>query len=182
LLDAPVLVHPPRAMPLDPDFVADCPYAPDGLLLDEILEVDVARSLVRVRMPTHDALPLTRAQRAHPVRHPRHIAGGLIVHMTGMVGFAHAYYVLGLRHADGWIGYGARIDKARFRAIAQPGEPLVLEGRATQVRRGSLRVLVRFEFRFHQGATLVYEGDQTALWTRVTDASTSEDTPLIPAP
>ena len=29
-----------------------------------------------------------------------------MVHLTGMLGFMHAYYVLGLRHADGWIGYG----------------------------------------------------------------------------
>ena len=53
-------------------------------------------------MPTIYAFPLTRAQRAHPVFHPRHVSGGLMVHMTGMVAFVHAYYVLDLRHADGW--------------------------------------------------------------------------------
>jgi hypothetical protein len=156
-----------RAMPLDPAFVDDCPYGPGGLLLDEILEVDVARSLVRARMPTHDDLPLTREQRAHPTRHPRHVSGGLMVHMTGMMGFAHAYYVLGLKHADGWIGYGAKIGEARFKAIAKPGEPLVLECRGTQVRKMSGSVFVRYAFRFLQDATLVYEGDQTAVWSRV---------------
>jgi len=30
-----------------------------------------------------------------------------MVHVTGMLGFAHAYFVLGLRHADGWIGPSA---------------------------------------------------------------------------
>ena len=51
-------------MPLDPAFVADCFY--DSILIDEILEVDLERSLVRARMPTHDLLPLTRDQRVHP--------------------------------------------------------------------------------------------------------------------
>ena len=88
-------------MPLDPAFVDDCPYGPGGLLLDELLEVDRDRSRVVVRMPTHAELPLTREQRAHPLYHPRHVSGGLMVHMTGMVGFVHAYYVLDLRHADG---------------------------------------------------------------------------------
>lgn len=154
-------------MPLDPDFVADCPYAPGGLLLDEILEIDPERQLVRARMQTHDDLPITREQRAHPTRHPRHVSGGLMVHMTGMIGFVHAYYVLGLKHPDGWIGYGGRIHDARFRALARPGEPLLLEGKATRVRRGDRSVFARYEFRFLQGETLVYTGEQSAMWTRV---------------
>ena len=36
-------------MPLDPEFVADCPYGTGGLLLDEILTVDANESLVRAR-------------------------------------------------------------------------------------------------------------------------------------
>jgi len=151
-------------MPLDPAFVADCPYGPGGLLLDEILRVDRDASLVVARMPTHDDLPLTREQRAHPVRHPRHVSGGLMVHMTGMAGFAHAYYVLDLRHADGWIGWGARIHGARFKALAKPGAPIEIECKATQVRKGQTTVLARYDLRFTQEGALVYEGDQTALW------------------
>jgi 3-hydroxymyristoyl/3-hydroxydecanoyl-(acyl carrier protein) dehydratase len=153
--------------PLDPEFVADCPYGPEGLLIDQILLVDQERQLVRARMPTSDDLPLTRAQRAHPVRHPRHVSGGLMVHMTGMMGFAHAYYLLGLRHADGWIGYGAKINSARFRALAPPGAPLVLECRATQIRRGDTSVFARYLFTFTQEETIVYEGDQVAYFTNV---------------
>lgn len=162
-------------MPLDPAFVADCPYGPGGLLLDEILRVDPAENLVVARMPTDGDLPLTREQRNHPTLHPRHVSGGLMIHMTGMVGFAHAYYVLGLRHADGWIGYGARIRSARFVALATPGEPLVIECRATQVRRGSNNVLARYAFRFHQRDTLIYEGDQTALWMDASKVSVPVD-------
>jgi len=154
-------------MPLDPGFVADCPYAPSGLLIDEILEIRKEDDFVAARMPTHEDLPLTREQRAHPVRHPRHVSGGLMVHMTGMVAFAHAYFVLGLRHADGWVGYGARIRSARFHALAPPGEPLRLECQATQLRKTPKMVLARYAFRFLQKETLVYEGDQTALWTRI---------------
>jgi len=159
--------HNVRAMALDAAFVDDCPYGPGGLLLDEILEVDAAAGRVRARMPTHSDLPLTREQRNHPERHPSHVSGGLIVHMTGMVGFVHAYYVLGLRHADGWIGYGGAIHKARFRALALPGEPIEIDCRSTRVRRGAARILARYELRFLQGDTLVYEGDQTALWMKV---------------
>ena len=154
-------------MPLDPQFVADCPYGPGGLLIDEILEVDADAGRVRARMPTHARLPLTREQRAHPVRHPSHVSGGLMVHMTGMVGFVHAYYVLGLRHAEGWVGYGGAIHKARFKALAPPGEPIEILCRCKQLRRGRARILARYEFEFRQGDTLVYEGDQTALWLRV---------------
>ena len=154
-------------MALDPEFVADCPYGPGGLLLDEVLAIDEKASVVRVRWPTHEDLPLTREQRVHPVKHPRHVSGGLMVHMTGMAGFAHAYYVFGIRHADGWIGYGARIHSARFHAIAEPGEPIVIEIRATHSRRTATKILARYELRFTQADRLVYEGDQTALWMKV---------------
>ena len=90
-----------------------------------------------------------------------------MIHMTGIIAYVHAYYLLGLRHAEGWVGYGARIHGARFHALAPPGVPLVLECRATQLRRGDKSVLARYTFRFTQNETLVYEGDQTALWTRV---------------
>jgi hypothetical protein len=155
------------AMPLDADFVNDCPYGPGGLLLDELLAVDRDASRVVARMPTFDDLPLTREQRAHPLRHPRHVSGGLMVHMTGMVAFVHAYYVLDLRHADGWIGYGGRIHGARFKALAKPGAAMELACKATQVRKTPTSVLARYDFHFVQEGTLVYEGDQTALWSKV---------------
>ena len=161
-------------MALDPAFVADCPYGPMGLLIDDILEIDHEGSRIVARMPTHDELPLTREQRVHPVRHPRHVTGGLMVHMTGMVAFAHCYYILGLKHADGWIGYGGRIHAARFHALARPGEPMLLECKLTQSRKTETNVLTRYGFVFTQGNTKIYTGDQTALWMRVgADASES---------
>ncbi len=154
-------------MPLDPEFVADCPYGPGGLLIDEILAIEPENHFVRVRMPTFDDLPLTREQRVHPIKHPRHISGGLMVHMTGMVGFVHAYYVLGLKHKDGWIGYGGRIYDAKFRALATMDAPLILEGKVTQVRRSEASVFAKYSFEFFQNQTLVYTGEQSAMWMRV---------------
>jgi hypothetical protein len=138
-------------------------------LLEDVVEIDRAKSRVVGRMLTYDDLPLTREQRVHPTRHPRHVSGGLMVHMTGMMGFVHAYYVLDLRHSDGWIGYGGRIHSARFRALARPGEPMLLECEATRVRKTPKSVLGRYDSRSPQGGELIYEGDQTALWTRVED-------------
>ncbi|MCA9580867.1 MAG: hypothetical protein KC416_03675 [Myxococcales bacterium] len=156
-------------MALDPDFVADCPYGEGGLLLDEILEVDREGSRVRVRWPTHDDLPLTREQRAHPVRHPRHVSGGLMVHMTGMAGYAHAYYVFDLRHRDGWIGYGGRIHEANYLRLAPPGDPIEIEIRCTRHRRTPKKILGRYDIRLSQNGQLIYTGDQTALWMRVVE-------------
>ena len=120
-------------------------------------------------MPTHERLPLTDLQRVHPVRHPRHVSGGLMVHVTGMLGFAHAYFVLDLRHADGWIGYGTHIHAARYGRSPRPGPPLLLECRATRMRRIREACTARYAFRFEQEGALVYEGDQGAVWRRESD-------------
>ena len=156
-------------MGLDPAFVADCPYGPGGLLIDELLEVNLEQSMVRVQMPAHAELPLTREQRNHPVRHPAHVSGGPMVHMTGMVGFVHAYYVFNLRHTEGWVGYGVRIHHARFHNLAAMDTPLVLKGWTTHARKSVDKILARYSFEFTQGSKLIYEGDQTALWTKVKD-------------
>ena len=155
---------------LDPRFVADCPYAPEAIFFDEILELDREAGRLVARMPTHDRLPLTDLQRADPVRHPRHVSGALMVHLTGMLGFAHAYFVLGLRHADGWVGYGTHIHAARYGSLARIGPPLQLECRATQVRRIRGSIYVRYAFRFEQAEEVVYESEQGAVWRRVTGA------------
>lgn len=154
-------------MALAAEFVADCPYGPGGLLIDDIVRVDREASTVVARMPTSAELPITREQRAHPERHPRHVSGGLIVHVTGIMGFAHGYFVLDLRHADGWIGYGTHIHGARFRKMGRIGPPLLLACTATSVRKMRGALIVRYTFRFEQEDDVVYEGDQTAFWSRV---------------
>jgi hypothetical protein len=59
---------------------------------------------------------------------------------------------------------------ARFRAMATPGEPLLLECKAKQVRRSETKILARYDFAFTQLGKLVYEGDQTALWLKVAES------------
>lgn len=152
---------------LDPAFVDDCPYEPEAILFDDIVELDAEAGRLVATMPTHDSLPLTALQRAHPVRHPRHVSGAVLVHVTGMLGFAHAYYVLGLRHAEGWIGYGTHIHFARYGRLARIGPRLRLEcrGLGKKSLRGS--VYVRYAFRFEQDGAVVYESEQGAVWRRV---------------
>ena len=89
---------------LDEAFVADCPYVPEALLFDEILQLDREAGRVVARMPTHDRLPFTALQRAHPERHPRHVSGAVMVHVTAMLGLAHAY----LSHRDDAVREGER--------------------------------------------------------------------------
>ena len=156
-----------RALPLDAGFLADCPYQPEAVLLDEIVAIDKERGLVRARMSTRPDLPLTRFQRVDPVRHPHHVNGGLLVHLTGMLGFVHAYHVLGLRYRDGWIGVGALIHKARYPNMALIGKPLELMLKTTNVREGSKKKVVTYEFLFTQDGNTVYESNQTAMWLHV---------------
>jgi hypothetical protein len=150
-------------VPLDPEFVADCPYLPAAVLIDEIVTVDASTSTVIARLPTDENMPLTR----DPERHPRHVSGGLMVHLTGILGFAHAYYVLELRHRDGWIGYGTHIHAARFRRMGKVGPPMMLACEALSVRRIRGAIVPRYRFRFTQHDELVYEAEHSAIFTRV---------------
>lgn len=159
-------------MALDPAFLADCPYLPSGLIIDDIVEVDREASTLVARVPTHEELPLTRDQRADPRRHPRHVSGGLMVHITGIVGFAHAYYVLDLRHVDGWIGYGTHVHSARFKKMGKIGPPILARCRATSVRKIGGALVGRYEMKFTQDGEVIYEGDQSAIWTKI-EAPTS---------
>jgi hypothetical protein len=157
-----------------PELLADLPYDPEVLFFDELLEVDREKSLVRCRMPTDVSMPITRSQRAHPVRHPRHVAGAVMVHATGMIGFIHAYYVLDLRHRDGWIGYGTHLHNVVFRKLVEPGTPIEATCQATRTRKGKERYFVRYRIEFHHEGALCYEGDQTAVWMRVDDGGARE--------
>lgn len=149
---------------LDPDFVADCPYEPEAILIDDVLEVDREKSLIVASMPTHDRLPLTAHQRVHPERHPRHVAAGAMIHLTGMLGYAHAYFVLDLRGSDGWVGYGTNIKDARYGRLATIGPPLRVSCWANRVRRLRDNLYVKYGFKFEQDGTIVYESEQAAVW------------------
>jgi 3-hydroxymyristoyl/3-hydroxydecanoyl-(acyl carrier protein) dehydratase len=150
----------------DQEFLADLPYEPSVLMFDRILELDAEKSSVTCQMPTDQPIPFTLQQRAHPDRHPRHVAGAAMVHATGMLGFVHAYYLLGVRHASGWIGYGTHIHKAVFRKLVPPGTPIAASCVATRLRLGAQRHVVRYAFEFRHEGDLCYEGDQSAIWIK----------------
>jgi hypothetical protein len=149
------------------EFLADLPYDPAVLMFDKLLELDPEKSRVVCRMPTDRPIPLTDRQRVHPLRHPRHVAGGALVHATGMLGFVHAYFLLGLRHGEGWIGYGTHIHLATFRKLVPPGAPIECTCVATKHRPGRKRHLVRYSFEFVHEGDVCYEGDQSAMWSLV---------------
>jgi hypothetical protein len=148
----------------DPAFIDDLPYGPEVLLVDQLLEIDAEKDLIKCRMPTDVPMPFTSAQRAHAVRHPQHVAGAVMVHATGMMGFVHAYYLLGLRHANGWIGYGTHIHRVVFRKLVQPGAPIDATCVITKKRLGRSRHVLRYSFEFRHEGDVCYEGDQSAVW------------------
>ena len=117
-------------------------------------------------MPTLPCDPFTAAQRSHPVRHPAHVCGAAIIHATGSLGFVHAYYLLGLRHREGWVGYGTHIHRAVFRQLVPPGTPVDASCMATRIREDEDRLVVRYRFDFRADGRRCYEGDQTAFWFR----------------
>lgn len=155
--------------PFDEAFLADLPYDPEVLLFDEIVELNREENLVVCRMPTDRPLPFTVSQRAHPIRHPRHVAGGTLVHASGMLGFVHAYYLHGMRHADGWIGYGTHIYQVVFRKLVPPGEPIIASCKEVKARRGTTRHFVKYSFEFRHEGDICYQGEQSALWTKITN-------------
>ncbi len=161
----------------DRAFLEDCPYDPEILLFDRLLAMDREQSLVRCSWPTDASMPITRSQRAHPVRHPRHVAGALMVHATGMLGFIHAYHVLGLRHADGWVGYGTHIHSAMFRKLVEPGGAIECECRAVKSRLGQVRHFIRYRFEFRHEGDVCYQGEQSAIWLKVGDAAATLGAP-----
>lgn len=158
---------PQAGAPFDAAFLDDLPYAPEVLLFDRLLEVDRERGVVRCSMPTDVPLPLTDSQRHHPVRHPKHVAGGLLVHATGMLGFVHAYHVVGLRHHAGWIGYGTHLHSAVFRKLVEPGGPLEATCTTVRQRLGKTRHFVRYAFEFRRDGAVCYESEQSAVWLNV---------------
>jgi 3-hydroxymyristoyl/3-hydroxydecanoyl-(acyl carrier protein) dehydratase len=153
------------------EFLADLPYDPEVLFFDRIEELDVATSRIVCRMPTDQPMPFTDHQRAHPVRHPRHVSGAVMVQLTGNLGFVHAYHIENLRHRDGWIGYGTHIDHAVFRKLVPPGAPLFCACTQLRVRRGRSRMFAKYKFEFVHLGEIVFESEQSAMWIKADDDS-----------
>ncbi len=155
--------------PFTQAFLDDLPYSPDILLFDEIVAIDREQSKVVCRWPTTADQPITRHQRNHPVRHPPHVSGALMVHATGLLGFVHAYHVLDVRHCDGWIGYGTHMESVVFRKMVPPGGIIEATCLATKTRIGQVPHFVKYAFDFRYEGECCYESKQSAMWLKTGD-------------
>jgi hypothetical protein len=155
--------------PFSQAFLDDCPYSPEVLFLDRIEELDAAASRMVCRMPTTQPMPFTDHQRADKLRHPRHVAGAVMIQLTGMLGFVHAYHLEGLRHSEGWVGFGTHIHRAVFRKLVSPGDPMFCAITQTRARKGKSRMFSTYKFEFRHQGDVAYESEQSAMWLNVHD-------------
>lgn len=143
-------------------------YREGGFLVDEVVAMDPDAHAIEARLDTKRNLPFASQQRVKP-GHPAHVSGPELLMVTGSLGCLHAWFFHGCRWDEGWAGFGNRVHRADFKQIARIGPPLRLESRETRSRVGSRRVVLRFEFHFWQEESLVYFGDQTAMFIRTPD-------------
>jgi len=140
-------------------------YEEAAFLVDEVTLLDRETLTVEARMETTRPLPFSALQRPSEL-HPLHVAASDMLMLTGNLGFLHAWFFHGCRWDEGWAGFGNRIHRADFRNLARIGPPLRLTSRETRTREGPKRVMMRMEFEFRQDASLVYRGDQSAIFFR----------------
>ena len=145
------------------EFLDTFMYEPEAFLVDEVTNLDYARREIEAIMDTRRELPFARHQRTD-ANHPPHMAVGELLMATGSIGSLHAWFFHGCRWNEGWTGFGNRIHRADFKAFAKIGPPLEMLSRETRTRAGGRRLVIRYEFEFRQGDTLVYYGDQSAMF------------------
>jgi hypothetical protein len=140
-------------------------YGPEACLVDEVTELLPEARAIRARLETTRRLAYASLQRTSAL-HPAHVAGADLIAATGTLGCLHAWFFHGCRWDAGWSAFGNRIHRADFKRLARLGPPLELECRELRARVGPKRIVIRFEFRFHQDGQLVYFGDQTAMFLK----------------
>ena len=143
-------------------------YEEEAFLVDEVLTMDAESGAIEAVMDTKRSLPLSQLQRTD-ARHPAHVSAAELLMATGSLGCLHAWFFHGCHWHEGWAGFGNRIHRADFKALAQIGPPLHMRSQETRKRVGPRRVVLRYDFVFRQGETIVYQGDQTAMFVRERD-------------
>lgn len=155
--------------PHDPEemrrFLDSFMYQEEAFLVDEVVRLDAKEHEIEARLHTNRYLPLARYQRVGP-GHPAHVSGAEVILATANLGCLHAWFFHGCRWDEGWVGFGNRIHRADFKALARIGPPLELRSRETRSRVGTRRIILRFQFEFWQGETVVYFGDQSAMFLK----------------
>ena len=165
----------------DEAFFESLPFHREGFMLDRLVEVDSEARRVVCEMNTDKPFPLIDGQRVDPVVHPAHLPGGIIIHLTGMLGFTSVYHFQGLRFDEGWAGYGTRIHRADFKRLVRLGPLLRLECREMRERFRFGMYIIRYNLLFTQEGQVAYTGDQTAVFQKDGGpglvASTDRDAP-----
>lgn len=152
-------------MGIPADFASECLYDRDHWYIHDLLSLDRETHEVVALIDTTRLGPLVDAQQPWP-GHVKHVPGAIAVQVTGTLGNLHAVYAMGLRPSAGWVGYGTHLESARFRRIATIGPPVI--ARAIAHKRRQLRGawFLGYRFTFAQEGEVVYESEQTAVWSR----------------
>lgn len=156
-------------MPIPDDFPAECLYAPDHWFVHDVLKIDPETHEVVGVIDTTRLGSLVDAQQPWP-GHVPHLPGAIAIHVTGTLGNLHAVYAMGLRPSQGWVGFGTHVKSARFRKIGTIGPPVIASAVAHRRRQLRGTWFLEYRFSFSQNGEIVYESEQTAVWSRRTGA------------
>lgn len=140
-------------------------YRDEACLLDTVHDACPETHTLTARLETTLPLLYSRLQR-NDAHHPPHVAAADLLAVTGTLGCLHAWLFHGVRWDEGWAGFGSRIHRADFKRIARIGPPLELSSHESRSRVGEKRIVLRFDFEFHQAGELVYKGDQSAMFLK----------------
>ncbi len=154
-------------MPLPEDFGEEALYAPEAWFLDDIVEMNDDATQVIARLDTTRLGALVGAQRPWP-GHAKHLPGAVAIQMTGTLGNLHAFYGLGLRPSEGWVGHGVAIRSARFTRLGRIGPDVIAKMTVTRVRNLRGQYFVSYQFELEQEGESLYRSEQTAVWHRHT--------------
>lgn len=153
--------------PVPKAFYDDSPYQQEAILIEEIISVDPLDRTIHCRMSTDGGnLPWVDYQKDPRGDHPTHVPGGVLVHVTSMLGLLYSWCVEGIRFNEGWVGYGARIYNGEVRSIARIGPPLDLRLRNLRRRSTSTSLVLRLAFEFTQEGRTVYRSEQTGAFRK----------------
>lgn len=141
-------------------------YAPSAFLIDTVSSADTSGGVMRATVETAKPIAYADMQRGDPKRHPRHVSGADLLMITGNMGCLHAYFFHGCRWDEGWVGFGGKLYRVDFKALALLGAPLEVVSTELQKKVMSDRAIFRFGFEMRQGDKLVYVSEQSAMFIK----------------
>ena len=150
-------------MAIPSDFAQECMYRQPWWFVHDVLELDEAANRVVAVMDTTQLGDQVAMQHLWPGHEP-HVPAAVMVQATGVLGNLHAAYVLGLRPTQGWVGYGTKVENARFPAMGRIGPPVTMTLEARRVRKVRGRYFIDYVFTYEQDGEQIYCSEQSAVW------------------